>query len=122
MSKPITALIEAFRRAEQEMQDEWEPRQAAVADLRKEIAALKEEVALPPILITIPHAATMISRGVRFIYDAIATRKIRAVKSDKRTLVVVASLHEYVASLPAPKIKPLPPYKRRRRQGREVAR
>jgi hypothetical protein len=28
------------------------------------------------------------------------------VKSDKRTLVVVESLHEYVAGLPAAKIRP----------------
>jgi hypothetical protein len=63
--------------------------------------------ALAPILITIPQAAAFIGRGTRFIYEAIATKKIKAVKSDKRTLVVVSSLHEYAASLPAAKIKPL---------------
>jgi hypothetical protein len=67
------------------------------------------EVAAPilaPILVTIPQAAAFIGRGTRFIYEAIATAKIRAVKSDKRTLVVVESLHEYVAGLPAAKIRP----------------
>jgi hypothetical protein len=52
----------------------------------------------------------MIGRGTRFIYEAIATGKIEAVKSNKRTLVVVASLHQYVDELrrdhPA-KIKPM---------------
>jgi hypothetical protein len=72
----------------------------------------------PPImpgalLCSLPQAATMISRGTRFVYEAIATGKIRAVKSDKRTLVVVASLHEYVAGLPSAKIKPLTPPSRR---------
>jgi len=70
------------------------------------------EVSLPPILCGIPQAATMIGRGTRFIYEAIATGKIDAVKSDKRTLVVVKSLYRYAAELPRAKIKPL--MKRRR--------
>lgn len=64
--------------------------------------------ALQPILCSIPAAATCIDRSERFIYEAIATNQIRAVKSDKRTLVVVASLYQYAASLPPAKIKPLP--------------
>jgi len=70
------------------------------------------EVSLPPILCGIPQAADMIGRGTRFIYEAIATGQIEAVKSDKRTLVVVDSLHKYAKRLPAAKIKPL--MKRRR--------
>ena len=58
------------------------------------------------ILCTIPQGAALIGRGTRFIYEAIATNKIKAVKSDKRTLVVVESLREYVTGLPAAKIKP----------------
>jgi len=42
-----------------------------------------EEVSLPQILCTIPQAAATIARGTRFIYEAIATGKIVAVKSDK---------------------------------------
>ena len=68
--------------------------------------SIKAPPAPPPILCTIQHAAAMLGRGTRFIYEAIATDKIRAVKSDKRTLVVVDSLREYVAGLPAAKIKP----------------
>jgi hypothetical protein len=45
----------------------------------------------------------MISRSERFIYDAIARGKIKAVKSDRRTLLVVQSLKDYAASLPAAK-------------------
>jgi hypothetical protein len=65
------------------------------------------ETTLPPILCRIPQAAAMIGRGQRFVYEAIATGQIEAVKSDKRTLVVVESLRRYVAGLPAAKIKPL---------------
>ena len=60
-----------------------------------------------PILCTIPHAAAMIGRGTTFIYGAIGDGKIEAVKSDKRTLVVVESLRRYAAALPPAKIKPL---------------
>ena len=65
------------------------------------------ETSLPPILIRIPQAAAMIGRGTRFVYEAIATGQIEAVKSDKRTLVVVESLRRYADGLPAAKIKPL---------------
>jgi helix-turn-helix protein len=60
-----------------------------------------------PILCRIPQAAAMLGRGERFIYEAIATGQIEAVKSDKRTLIVVASLQQYAARLPAAKIKPM---------------
>ena len=62
---------------------------------------------MPPILCRIPQAAAMIGRGERFVYEAIATGQIEAVKSDKRTLVVVESLRRYAAELPRAKIKPL---------------
>jgi hypothetical protein len=62
---------------------------------------------IAPILCRIPQAAAMIGRGTRFIYEAIATGQIEAVKSDKRTLVVVESLYRYARKLPHAKIKPL---------------
>jgi hypothetical protein len=49
-------------------------------------------VRMPPILCSIPKAGAAINRCERFIYEAIATGQIEAVKSDKRTLVVMASL------------------------------
>jgi hypothetical protein len=55
---------------------------------------------LSPILCTIPHAAAAIGDG-----------RIEAVKSNKRTLVVVESLRKYVAGLERAKIKP--PIRRR---------
>jgi hypothetical protein len=48
--------------------------------------------ALNPILARIPDAAAMIGRGVTFLYEAIADGRIKAVKSDGRTLVLVSSL------------------------------
>jgi hypothetical protein len=58
------------------------------------------------IMVTIPQAAAMIGRGTTFIYQALADGTIQAVKSDKRTLVLVKSLYDYAAGLPAAKIKP----------------
>jgi hypothetical protein len=60
----------------------------------------------------------MIGRGTRFIYEAIANGEIEAVKSNKRTLVVVASLHKYAAALPPAKIKPMT--RNPKTQGRRV--
>jgi hypothetical protein len=74
---------------------------------------MNEAITLSPILVTIPQAANFIGRGTRFIYQAIAENKIRAVKSDKRTLVVVASLVDYANALPAAKIKPADNSRRR---------
>jgi hypothetical protein len=68
--------------------------------------AAVNELSLPPILCSIPHAAAMIGRGPQAIYDLIGGGKIRAVKSDGRTLIVVESLREYAASLPAAKVAP----------------
>ena len=67
----------------------------------------RDQPLLSPILWTIPQAAAAIGRGTTFIYEAIANGQIEAVKSDKRTLVVVESLHSYARALPRAKIKPL---------------
>jgi hypothetical protein len=66
---------------------------------------------IPPILCSIPQASIAIGRGESALYELIGAGKIRAVKSDGRTLIVVESLHEYASSLPAAKIAP--PRKRR---------
>lgn len=58
---------------------------------------------LEPLLCSIEAGIAMISRSERFIYDAIARGKIKAVKSDRRTLLVVQSLRDYAAQLPAAK-------------------
>jgi hypothetical protein len=62
---------------------------------------------LEPLLCSIKAGCAIIGRSDRFIIDAIATGKIKAVKSDRRTLLVVQSLKDYAASLPAAKGTPL---------------
>jgi hypothetical protein len=64
------------------------------------------EASLPPILVSIPQACQMLGRGTQAIYDLIGGGKIRAVKSDGRTLVRVDSLREYADSLPPAKVRP----------------
>jgi len=62
----------------------------------------KADVAsLQPLLCSIKAGMTVLGRSERFIFDAIATGKIKAVKSDRRTLLVVQSLHDYVEELQA---------------------
>jgi hypothetical protein len=55
---------------------------------------------LEPLLCSIKAGQSIIGRSERFIIDAIATGKLKAVKSDRRTLLVVQSLKDYVDSLP----------------------
>jgi hypothetical protein len=64
---------------------------------------------LEPLLCSVEAGMAIISRSERFIYDAIARGKIKAVKSDRRTLLVVQSLKDYAASLPAAKGCIIPP-------------
>jgi hypothetical protein len=65
----------------------------------------------------------MLGRGISTIYELMADGKIRGVKSDGRTLIVVKSLHEYVDALPSVKIKPrekrAPQHLRQRRAEKE---
>jgi hypothetical protein len=63
-------------------------------------------VELTPLLVPIKQACTIIGRGQSALYELIGGGKIRAVKSDGRTLIVFESLREYVASLPPAKIAP----------------
>src|SRR5262249_20228863 len=96
-SMVVDALIEALARRTLTMQSK-----------RRKVMLTEEvtEVSLSPILCPIPKAATLIGRGVSFIYDAIATGKIKAEKSDKRTWVLEKSLHAYVSPLDDAVIKP----------------
>jgi hypothetical protein len=64
----------------------------------------KAEIApLEPLLCSIEAGTKIIGRSERFIIDAIARGQIQAVKSDRRTLLVVQSLKDYVTSLPPAK-------------------
>lgn len=61
---------------------------------------------IEPLLCSIEAGMAMIARSERFIFDAIAKGELRAVKSDRRTLLLVQSLKDYVAGLPAAKGTP----------------
>jgi hypothetical protein len=62
--------------------------------------------ALEPMLCSIQAAMKILGRSERSIIDMIARGQIQAVKSDRRTLIVVASMKDYVASLPKAKGTP----------------
>jgi hypothetical protein len=68
---------------------------------------------LEPLLCSVQAGTAIIARSERAIIDLVAQGKVKAVKSDRRTLLVVQSLRDYAASLPAAKGTPLP---RRRRE------
>jgi hypothetical protein len=63
-------------------------------------------VEMTPLLVPVKQACTIIGRGQSALYELIGAGKIRAVKSDGRTLIVMESLREYAASLPPAKIAP----------------
>jgi hypothetical protein len=66
-------------------------------------------VPIEPLLCSIQAGTAIIGRSERFIIDAIARGKLKAVKSDRRTLLVVQSLKDYVAKLPPAKGTKNPP-------------
>jgi hypothetical protein len=76
-----------------------------VATLQPMLAKLidNELPRVDPILCGVREAAAMIGRSPRFITDGVARKLFRAVKSDGRMLLVVQSLKDYVAGLPAAK-------------------
>jgi hypothetical protein len=63
-------------------------------------------VEVMPLLVPVKQACAMIGRGQSALYELIGGGKIRAVKSDGRTLIVVESLREYAATLPPAKVRP----------------
>jgi hypothetical protein len=58
---------------------------------------------IEPLLCSIQAGTAIIGRSERFIVDAIARGQLQAVKSNRRTLLVVQSLKDYVAALPRAK-------------------
>jgi hypothetical protein len=55
---------------------------------------------LEPLLCSIQAAVKILGRSERSIKDMIARGLLQAVKSDRRTLIVVQSMHDYVAGMP----------------------
>jgi hypothetical protein len=70
---------------------------------------------LEPLLCSIQAGTAIIGRSERFIIDAIARGELEAVKSDRRTLLVVQSLKDYVVNLQREKRAKGTPNPRRRR-------
>src|SRR5215831_17654541 len=62
-----------------------------------------EIVRIEPLLCSVSEASVITGRSKRFIADGIARGLFAAKKSDGRTLLVVQSLKDYVAALPAAK-------------------
>jgi hypothetical protein len=58
-----------------------------------------------PILVPVTQASAIIAKSPRMIYELMATGELKAVKSGRNTLIVYDSIREYVAKLPAAKIK-----------------
>jgi hypothetical protein len=67
---------------------------------------------LEPLLCSIQAGTAIIGRSERFIIDAIARGILKAVKSERRTLLVVQSLKDYAATLPPAKGTKNPPRSR----------
>jgi hypothetical protein len=65
-----------------------------------------EITALEPLLCSIQAAMKVLGRSERSVIDMIARGQIEAVKSDRRTLVVVQSMKDYAARLPKAKGTP----------------
>jgi hypothetical protein len=63
-------------------------------------------VEMTPLLVPVKQACAIIGRGQSALYELIGAGKIRAVKSDGRTLVEVKSLQKYCDELPDAKIAP----------------
>lgn len=59
-----------------------------------------------PLLCSVKAGIALLGRSERGIIDMIARGEIQAVKSDRRTLLVVQSLKDYVARLPRAKGTP----------------
>jgi hypothetical protein len=55
---------------------------------------------IEPLLCSIKAGEAILGRSERSIYDMIYNGDIEAVKSDRRTMLIVKSLRDYVAKLP----------------------
>jgi hypothetical protein len=78
-------------------------------------ASTVAKMEIEPLLVSIPQTGQIIARGTSKVYELIGAGVLDAVKSDARTLVTMASIKRYVATLqtespakvaPQPKRKP----------------
>jgi hypothetical protein len=83
---------------------EFEPWMTAILEPLLAKLLNKTEIArIEPLLCSVAEAAVITGRSKRFIADGIARGLFQGKKSDGRTLLVVQSLRDYVAALPAAK-------------------
>jgi hypothetical protein len=59
-----------------------------------------------PLMVSIPQTCAIINRGTAAVYELLGAGKIKAKKSDGRTLVIYESLIQYMHDLPDAKIAP----------------
>ena len=71
--------------------------------MKMELIDKAELARIEPLLCSVAEASVITGRCKRFIADGIARGLFQAKKSDGRTLLVVQSLKDYVAALPAAK-------------------
>jgi hypothetical protein len=63
---------------------------------------------IEPLLVSIPQTSQLVGRCVATVYQLIGAQVLDARKSDGRTLITMASIREYVASLPPAQVAPRP--------------
>jgi hypothetical protein len=63
---------------------------------------------LEPMLLPVDRVADMIGKCRRSVYQLIASDQLEAVKSGRNTLVVYASVKQYVDKLPPARFKQYP--------------
>jgi excisionase family DNA binding protein len=66
----------------------------------------KAEPAIEPLLLSLAASAEYLGLSRDTLYRLIGCGRLTALKHGSKTLVTVASLRDYVASLPEAKIKP----------------
>jgi hypothetical protein len=89
-----------------ELIDKAELEPLLIATLQPLLAKLIDKtqiVRIEPLLCSVAEASVITGRSKRFIADGIARGLFAGKKSDGRTLLVVQSLKDYVAALPAAK-------------------
>jgi hypothetical protein len=83
---------------------EFEPWMTAMMEpLLAKLLAKAEIARIEPVLCTIEDGTVIVGRSKRFMIDGIARGLFDAKKSDGRVLLVVQSLKDYIAALPAAK-------------------
>jgi hypothetical protein len=80
-------------------------------------ASTVSKMEVEPILCAVPQGCQMLGIGTQGMYDLIGAGLVKAVKRGTRTLIVVASLKEYAATLPPAVVAP--PRKRKLQRQRD---